>query len=79
MMGSCPIDHSLDDVKQKLEDQKDVMPAALYHDTARFFHDEQPQSILNEGFHLLKKYDLAGQEEKENRNAALQQLLQRGE
>ncbi|MFZ4453923.1 hypothetical protein [Salibacterium aidingense] len=75
-MSSCNIDHSLEEVQTKLESQKEFLPAALYRDTELALHREQPQEILNEVFHLLKKYDLADPEEQENRNTQLQQLFE---
>ncbi|MGY4691657.1 hypothetical protein [Salibacterium sp. K-3] len=74
-MSSCPIDHSLEDVKTKLESQKPFLPESLYHHTEQALHKEQTQETLNEVFHLLKKYDLAAPEEQENRNTQLEQLL----
>jgi hypothetical protein len=33
------------------------------------------QETLNDAFHLLKKYDLASEEERENRNSQIEALL----
>ena len=37
----------------------------------QYFSKEHTQKNLNEMFHLLKKYDLSSDEEKENRNTQL--------
>jgi hypothetical protein len=41
----------------------------------RFFSEEHTQDILNEVFHLLKKYDLASEEEREERNRRIAMIL----
>jgi hypothetical protein len=41
-----------------------------------FFQKEHTQDLLNEVFHLLKKYDLVSDEEKEGRNNRLLLILQ---
>ena len=40
-----------------------------------FFQEEHTQDILNEVFHLLKKYDLASDEEKSERSNRLYLVL----
>jgi hypothetical protein len=41
----------------------------------QFFAKEHSQELLNEVFHLLKKYDLAPSEEKSERNNRLYLVL----
>ncbi|WP_235820479.1 group-specific protein [Halalkalibacter krulwichiae] len=74
-MSHCKIDHPLEDVQRKLESQKDFLPADLYKRCEKFLTQPRSQSLLNELFHLLKKYDLASTEEKENRNQQLNKLV----
>jgi hypothetical protein len=74
-MSECRLDHSQADVKAKYESQaaflpKDMLP--LFH---HFFEREHLQELLNEVFHLLKKYDLASEEEKAERNNRLNLVL----
>lgn len=74
-MGECKIDHSHEDVKKKYESQKDFLPgdmSPLFH---QFFTEEHTQDILNEVFHLLKKYDLSTEEEQNERNNRLYLVL----
>ncbi|MGF9711021.1 MULTISPECIES: group-specific protein [Paenibacillus] len=73
-MGKCSIDHSHEDVAQKLESQKEFLPESLTADLQQFLLREHSQQTLNELFHLLKKYDLASKEEREERNVKLKQL-----
>ena len=74
-MSQCTIDHSLEDVIQKLENQKAFLPEALYSKCRQFLSETVGQARLNEVFHLLKKYDLASTEEKETRNAKLEDIV----
>jgi hypothetical protein len=74
-MGKCNIDHSLEDVKQKLADQADFLPQPLKEQIERSLTAEKDQEFLNEVFHLLKKYDLADQDVKEERNVKLNDLI----
>lgn len=74
-MGKCNIDHSLSDVKGKLESQRHVLPQTLFNDIALFLTQDREQTILNECFHLLKKYDLIDENEREDRNKKLYQLI----
>jgi hypothetical protein len=67
-MGSCDIDHAQEDVLQKLQTQEAFLPASLVEPLRRFIQAGQSQLVLNELFHLLKKYDLAAAEEREARN-----------
>ncbi|MFT4415240.1 hypothetical protein ACLM5H_15370 [Fredinandcohnia humi] len=76
-MSTCNIDHSKDDVYNKLVNQKQFLPAELFEAANIFLDKETTQQELNELFHLLKKYDLATSEEQEKRNHAIQELVQR--
>lgn len=67
-MSKCPIDHSLTDVKNKFEEQKSFLPDNINQFFNQFLATDHEQEILNEAFHLLKKYDLASAEEKNERN-----------
>lgn len=73
-MGECKIDHSQEDVMKKLESQQDYLPELLSKDLTLFLMSEPSQETLNELFHLLKKYDLASNEEQEQRNQKLKQF-----
>ena len=70
-MGECKLDHSHEDVKKKYEDQSEFLPEELKPLFVSFFAREHTQEILNEVFHLLKKYDLATEEEQNERNNRL--------
>lgn len=74
-MGECKLDHSLEDVKQKFQQQKDFLSNELILLFEDFFQKEQSQKTLNEVFHLLKKYDLASNEDKEERSNKLNVIL----
>ncbi|TWI53940.1 group-specific protein [Halalkalibacter nanhaiisediminis] len=74
-MSSCKIDHTLEDVQKKLDDQKPFLPEELYNGSVNLLNQKPDQQTLNELFHLLKKYDLAPVEEKEQRNEKLQSLI----
>ena len=74
-MGKCTIDHSYEDVMTKLENQSPYMPEKVVQEMHRFLQQTIKQETLNELFHLLKKYDLASEEEREKRNADLQNLV----
>lgn len=67
-MGVCNIDHSHDSVVKKLKDQEEFLPAGLQEKIHHFLEKDLSQETLNEVFHLLKKYDLASEEEREDRN-----------
>ncbi len=75
-MGNCELDHSLEDVKNKLEDQKSFLPTELFHQSHKLLEENPQQLILNELFHALKKYDLVSEEEKLNRNIKIKELTQ---
>jgi hypothetical protein len=70
-MSQCNIDHSAEDVQKKYESQKEFLPSELmelFHD---FISKSHSQETLNEVFHLLKKYDLSSEAEKQSRNEQL--------
>lgn len=60
----------------KLEDQSPYMPDALVQEAYGFLQQTINQETLNELFHLLKKYDLASEEDRRNRDAELRKLMQ---
>ncbi len=74
-MGKCTIDHTLEDVKQKLAEQSAFMPRELVMEVGDSLSEAANQSYLNEVFHLLKKYDLADVNERETRNEKLSDLV----
>jgi hypothetical protein len=74
-MGKCTIDHTLEDVKQKLVDQAAFMPENLVREVEGSLTEKADQEFLNEVFHLLKKYDLADETEREERNEKLNDLV----
>ncbi|ANC78667.1 hypothetical protein ABE65_018435 [Fictibacillus phosphorivorans] len=74
-MGKCTIDHTLEDVKQKLAEQSAFMPRELVIEVGDSLSDDSDQTYLNEVFHLLKKYDLADESEREKRNGKLSDLV----
>jgi hypothetical protein len=75
-MSHCSVDHSSEDVKKKYESQLEFLPAEINELFGAFLEKEHSQEILNEIFHLLKKYDLSSNEEKMARNDKLLQYLQ---
>ncbi len=62
----------------KLENQSPYMPDALVQEACSFLHQTIAQETLNELFHLLKKYDLASEEDRRNRDAELRKLMSNG-
>lgn len=74
-MSECKLDHSLQDVKKKLGDQSNFLPANLLQGLDQLLNNDLGQYTLNEVFHLLKKYDLASTEEQRERNQKIEQLL----
>ncbi|MEH7222353.1 hypothetical protein V7112_00965 [Bacillus sp. JJ1566] len=74
-MSTCNIDHSKGDVIKKLQSQEGFLPNELYNNAVRFLETERTQLTLNELFHLLKKYDLASEEEQQKRNLAIEELF----
>ncbi|WP_203247650.1 hypothetical protein [Sporosarcina beigongshangi] len=74
-MSRCTVDHSLEDVKNKLNEQSTFLPQELYKHCKLFLEKSLDQVTLNEVFHLLKKYDLASDEVKEQKNVGLRKLI----
>jgi SUMO ligase MMS21 Smc5/6 complex component len=74
-MSSCNIDHSIEDVKKKFEAQSEFLPVVVKETFDEFFTNEHSQETLNEVFHLLKKYDLSSEEERDSRNEKLLLVL----
>ena len=70
-MSDCKLDHSQEDVKSKYESQAAFLPEEMKSLFNQFFAKEHTQDLLNEVFHLLKKYDLASAEEQNERNNRL--------
>ncbi|MFK9090084.1 hypothetical protein [Bacillus salipaludis] len=70
-MSECKLDHSQEDVKSKYESQAAFLPEDMKPLFNQFFEKEHTQDLLNEVFHLLKKYDLATAEEQNERNNRL--------
>lgn len=74
-MCKCTVDHSLEDVRNKLEEQSAFLPQEVYEQFQLFLDKQQNQTVLNEVFHLLKKYDLATEEVREQRNVNLRKFI----
>jgi hypothetical protein len=74
-MSECKLDHSKEDVRNKYESQAAFLPEDMKGLFNQFFAKEHSQELLNEVFHLLKKYDLAPSEEKKERNNRLYLVL----
>lgn len=74
-MSECKLDHSQEDVINKFKNQHDYLPGRLGEEVELFLTRELPQHTLNDLFHLLKKYDLASNDEREERNRKLKQLI----
>lgn len=74
-MSKCSIDHSLEDVQSKYNAQKEYIPESITALFPAFFEKERSQEALNEVFHLLKKYDLASDEDRAARDKMLTDLL----
>lgn len=73
---SCKLDHSREDVIQKLGDHKHHLPEEVAAALEQFLNNqEHPQELLNEVFHLLKKIDLIAEDEREARIQTLQRLV----
>jgi hypothetical protein len=75
-LGTCPIDHSVEDVRRKLEEQTTYLPQHLPERLLHLLAQDLDQDTLNDIFHLLKKYDLADDEEQQKRNRQFEKLLQ---
>ncbi|WP_303968924.1 hypothetical protein [Sporosarcina ureae] len=74
-MRKCTIDHMQQDVVQKLNEQQTFMPQELVENGKVFLTRQLSQETLNEVFHLLKKYDLATEVERAERDSKMQQLF----
>lgn len=74
-MSTCKINHSYEDVSQKLHDQTSFLNAQLVWKCTQFLSTDVSQVDLNELFHLLKKYDLSTEEEKSIRNKKIIELI----
>ncbi|MBT2614265.1 MULTISPECIES: group-specific protein [unclassified Bacillus (in: firmicutes)] len=74
-MGVCNLNHSQQDVRLKFESQKAFLPTQLSQTLDRYLEKGNSQETMNELFHLLKKYDLSTQEEKESRNERLKRIM----
>ena len=74
-MSECKLNHSHEDVKSKYESQEKYLPEDLRPSFEAFFAKEHTQEILNDVFHLLKKYDLTSEQEKAERNNRLYLVL----
>ncbi len=75
-MGHCDLDHSQEDVKKKYESQSEFLPQETRGLFQEFFQKEHSQDILNEIFHLLKKYDLVDEEERASRTKKILLIIQ---
>ncbi|WP_181350016.1 group-specific protein [Thalassobacillus sp. CUG 92003] len=75
-MANCNIDHSQDDVSKKLISQEQYVPDDLAVKLHMYLKQILPQGELNDIFHLLKKYDQASEEEREERNQALRKYVE---
>ncbi|MCM3442315.1 hypothetical protein AB3Z07_15335 [Metabacillus halosaccharovorans] len=74
-MSNCKIDHSSEDVKKKLQEQSPFLNTILVEKCLLFLSTDTSQTELNELFHLLKKYDLSTDEEKNVRNRKIEALV----
>jgi len=74
-MSECKLNHSIEDVKNKFESQVSFLPSEIKSLFEHFITKEYTQDLLNEVFHLLKKYDLASEEERNARNNRLLLVL----
>ncbi|MFB4164053.1 hypothetical protein ACE1TI_09460 [Alteribacillus sp. JSM 102045] len=75
-MSSCSIDHSKESVLEKLESQKPYLPSSIYQSCSNLLLKEPSQHILNELFHLLKKYDLKDEAEQQDRDKKIKALVE---
>lgn len=74
-MSECKLDHSHEDVQKKYEQQKAYLPTETVPLFQVFFQKKHTQDILNEVFHLLKKFDLSSEQEKVERINRLNLVL----
>lgn len=76
-MSNCNLDHSLEDVKNKLTQQREFLPYDVSQKLELLLDQDLDQPTLNEVFHLLKKYDLASEDERELRNEKILALFRK--
>jgi hypothetical protein len=74
-MSECKLNHTHEDVKNKYISVSAFLPEDMKPLFDQFFSKEHTQDLLNDVFHLLKKYDLASEEEKGARNSRLYLVL----
>lgn len=74
-MSRCTIDHPPSAVIQKLIEQQAFLPVDLVEGCKVFLSTSLDQETLNEVFHLLKKYDLAVEDERSERNEKMWGLI----
>ncbi|MDG5788425.1 hypothetical protein QA612_13125 [Evansella sp. AB-P1] len=74
-MSECKLDHSIEDVRKKLEDQSPFLPSSLQKQLSHYINEKRTQETLNEVFHLLKKYDLSSKDEQKERISKITDLL----
>ncbi|PAE26641.1 group-specific protein [Bacillus sp. 7894-2] len=74
-MSECKLDHTPEDVQNKFQQQRSFLPEDMTPLFQAFFLEEHTQDILNEVFHLLKKFDLASEEEQTERVSRLYLVL----
>jgi hypothetical protein len=74
-MSECKLNHSQEDVRNKYESQASYLPEDMKLLFEQFFTKDHTQDLLNEVFHLLKKYDLASEEDRNERNKRLYMVL----
>jgi hypothetical protein len=76
-MSECKLDHSLEDVRNKLDEQSAFLLEHIASGLEMFLQPGLSQSTLNEVFHLLKKYDLSSEEEQVKRIQLINKMLER--
>lgn len=72
---TCNLDHSVEDVQKKYEAIMPHLPAAITAALPAYLAAPRTQAELNEVFHLLKKYDLADEEEQARRDQEFARLF----
>jgi len=74
-MGECRLNHSVEDVQNKLSEQAPFLPEQRTEQLAALLATDLTQEQLNELFHLLKKYDLATPEERLQRDTKMAEMI----
>jgi len=74
-MSECKLNHTHEDVKNKFVSVSAFLPEDMKPLFDVFFSKEHTQDLLNDVFHLLKKYDLASEKERTARNNRLYLVL----